>query len=374
MENKVRAALIGVGNMGKKYAEMIVEGQVPHMILTAVVIRRESLLPWGEALVNTDGSRPKIYADTDKLFAEPDGYDAVLIVTPHKLHPTLAKQAFALGKHVLCDKPAGAAVSEAMEMTRASKEADRLYGMIFHQRCYPKYRKMKEMLQNGELGRISRVMLVNSRYFRTSYYHASGSWRSSWRGEGGGALINQGQHILDIWQWLFGMPEKIYADIPYGKYNDFAVDDEATISMHYKDGMTGVFMLSTGEAIWEERMEIVGTKGKLLMENETLHIWKYDQDSAEYMKTAQVNSRDQLHIEEEVISYDKRKEPYTEILENFAEAVLTQNAALLIAPGENAVNPLMLANASYLSAWKQEAVALPIDAAEYDREVEKHLE
>ena len=142
--------------------------------------------------------------------------------------------------------------------------------MMFHQRRYKKYMRLKKLLDDGALGAVKRVQLENSRYFRTWMYHRSGSWRSSWAGEGGGALLNQGQHILDIWQWLFGMPISIYAVIPYGKYNDFMVDDEATLLMEYPQQRTATFILSTGEGSYTERLEIVGTKGTALLEKDTL--------------------------------------------------------------------------------------------------------
>ncbi len=361
-ESKVRVALIGVGGMGRKYAEMIVAGRVPSMELTALVCRNDQARAWGEGL---NGERA-IFTDTDALFSHPELYDAVLIVTPHRTHPELALKAFSLGKHVLCDKPAGVTVSQAQAMADASVEEDRVYGMIFHQRLYPKYRKIKELLDSGDLGKLNRIHFVNTRYFRTEYYHHSGLWRSSWNGEGGGALINQGQHILDIWQWLFGMPQTLLAQIPFGKYNDFLVDDEAVISMTYPDNLTALFVLTTGEPVHQERLEITGSKGKLLMEDDTLHIWCYSDDSRHYAKTAQVTDAKLLDISEKVISFSKEEEPYPQMLENFAQAVLDENPSLLTAPGTDAVNPLMLTNAAYLSAWKSKPVALPIDAAEYD--------
>jgi predicted dehydrogenase len=368
MQPKLKTAIIGVGVMGKKYAEMISSGQVENMALTAVVVRRDELLPWAKSL----NGNPKIYRNTDELFAKPDDYDAVLIVTPHKTHPELAHKAFSLGKHVLCDKPAGVTASDATRMSEDANRTGKIYGMIFHQRRYEKYCRLKSIIENNELGDLKRIMLVNSRYFRTKYYHKSGTWRSSWTGEGGGALLNQGQHIIDIWQWLFGLPEKLYAEIPFGKYNDFMVDDEATITMHYPNNLTAVFMLTTGEAVWEERLEIIGTKGKILLEDDTLHIWRYT-DVTDYAKTQPVTSRENMDITEEVITFDKKPEPYLEMLSNFAEAVLTNNSSILYAPGSEALNPLMITNAAYLSAWKGEPVTLPISPQEYQKELDNHI-
>lgn len=367
-ELEVRVALIGVGAMGRKYAEMICANAVPGMRLTAVVCRNEEARAWAAGLQG----RPQIFGTADALYASPKLYDAVLIVTPHKTHPELAIRAFALDKHVLCDKPAGVSVTQAEQMARAAADADKIYGMVFHQRLYPKYRKLKAMLEQRELGSLSRIMLVNSRFFRTAAYHHSGTWRSSWQGEGGGALINQGQHILDVWQWLFGMPQKLYADIPFGKYNDFCVDDEVTIQMRYDQDLTAVFMLTTGEAVWQERLEITGTKGKVLLEDDTLHIWRYSEDSRQYMKTAAGNSREGLFAQEEVIQYEKQEEPYPELLQNFAAAVRTGDRLKLTADGADAVRPLMLTNAAYLSAWQGQPVLLSIDGTRYDAMLEAH--
>ena len=226
----LKVALIGVGSVGKKYARMITAGEVPHMKLSAVVIRRDELIEWGESLVNTDGDNARIFRSAEELFETGEScYDAVIIATPHKTHKELALKAFAKGKAVLCDKPAAADIGEALAMQKAASESGRIYGMIFHQRLYPKYIRIKQMIDNGELGDIKRVCLINSRYLRTSYYHKSGSWRSSFAGEGGGALINQGQHILDMYQYLFGMPQKLFAAIPFGKYNDFIVEDRKSV-------------------------------------------------------------------------------------------------------------------------------------------------
>lgn len=367
MAETIRVALVGVGAMGSKYAKMIVSGQVKNMVLTGLVARKAEAKAWAATLVNTDGTCPKVYASVDEMFVHEENFDAVLIVTPHKTHEEIAVRAFELGKHVLCDKPAGATRGQAQRMTFAAKKYNRIYALIFHQRAYAKYRYIKKMLSCGQLGELKRALVVNSRYFRTAHYHNSGNWRSSWKGEGGGALINQGAHILDMWHWLLGMPHKLYAQIPFGKYNDFKVDDEASISMQYEDGMTGMFILTTGEAVPQERFEIVGTKGRILLENDTLHVYRYSKDSQEYIATEKVNSGDNMSIEEEIISFEKGNEPYVEVLENFAEAVLTENASILIAPGEDGVYQLMLTNGAYYSAWKGMPVELPLDTEEYEK-------
>ena len=364
----MRFALIGTGSMGKKYGVMLNSGMVKNATLTAVVCRSEENRSWAEETLK---STVRIYADTEELFNNPQEYDAVLIVTPHKTHPELAIRSFELEKHVFCDKPAGVSVLQARKMNEAAIQSGKLYGMMFHQRLYKKYIRLKEIIDSNQLGEITRVMLVNSRYYRTSHYHKSGSWRSSWNGEGGGALINQGQHIIDIWQWLFGMPESVYANIPFGKYNDFAVDDEATIMMKYPNKMSAVFVLTTGEVGWEERLEIIGTCGSILLEDDTLTITRYSKDSVEYGKTATVNSRENLTCETVSEQFEKQAEPYAEMFENFAAA---QKEDDLVAPGNAGFLALQITNAAYLSAWKNETISLPVDEKEYELELKKQIE
>lgn len=378
MQDKVlKMALIGVGNMGKKYAQMIVSGEVLHMKLAAVVIRRDEQIAWGKTLVNVDGQPVEIFRSADELFhaaeSDPSLFDAVLIATPHKTHKELAVRAFELKKDVLCDKPAAADIGEALAMNDAAEKNDRIYGLVFHQRLYPKYMKIKEMIDSGEIGTLKRVSLINSRYLRTSHYHKSGSWRSSFAGEGGGALINQGQHILDIFQYLFGMPQRLFAEIPFGKYNPFAVDDEDTIVMEYDTGMTASFILTTGEACCEERMEIIGTKARLLLEDNTLSITRFD-DIEKYIKTEDVNSREHLHFTEEKIMYEKSAEPYTQLLEKFAQAALKHDEGCLVAKGAEGLHSLMLCAGAYYSACKGIRVDLPLDAVRYKELMDNLIE
>lgn len=245
--------------------------------------------------------------------------------------------------------------------------------LVFHQRLYPKYMKIKEMIDSGEIGTLKRVSLINSRYLRTSHYHKSGSWRSSFAGEGGGALINQGQHILDIFQYLFGMPQRLFAVIPFGKYNPFAVDDEDTIVMEYDTGMTASFILTTGEACCEERMEIIGTKARLLLEDNTLSITRFD-DIEKYIKTEDVNSREHLHFTEEKIMYEKSAEPYTQLLEKFAQAALKHDEGCLVAKGAEGLHSLMLCAGAYYSACKGIRVDLPLDAVRYKELMDNLIE
>ena len=358
---EVRTAVIGTGVMGRKYAQMIAEGKAGALRLTAVVCRSAGAQQWAK---DTLPDTVRVCPNAEELYAHAEEFDAVLVVTPHKTHPALVMQAFAHGKHVLCDKPSANALAPALEMNRAAEKSGLVFAMMFHQRRYKKYMRLKKLLDDGVLGEIKRVQLENSRYFRTWMYHRSGSWRSSWAGEGGGALLNQGQHILDMYQYLFGMPQKLFAAIPFGKYNDFIVDDEATIVMEYDNGKTGTFILSTGEACHEERLEIIGTKARILLEDDTLTITRH-RDVCEYIKNEEVNSRQNMTFAEETIQFEKASEPYAQLFENFANAVLKGDESYLTVKGSEGINSLMLCASAYYSACKGIKVELPLEASDY---------
>ena len=368
MEEKIRMAIMGTGSMGRQYAQMIDKGAVPHMELTAVCCRSDEACRWAAESL---GGRAAVYRSADELCSHPELYDAVLIVTPHCSHEELAGKAFSLGKHVFCDKPLGLSVREARRMNEGARRYGRKLAVMFHQRLYEKNKRIRQIVQGGELGKIQRVSMVNTESYRTRAYHNSGSWRSTWGGEGGGALINQGQHLLDLWQWVFGMPKEIYANVAFGKYNDFAVDDEAQIVMKYDGKMTGSFFLSTGEARALERLEVVGSRGTLLAEGDTITICRYSEDSLEYGRESKYRTREGLELREESKTYPVKKE-YEQMLENFAVAVL--HGEDLIAPGEEGYKALELANSAYLSAWLGKPLSLPLDGQEYEAELGKRIE
>ena len=356
----VRCAIIGVGTMGKRYAQMIGEGKVEGLTLSAVVCRSEKNAEWAKDNLPSDVA---IYRSEDALYKRAETFDAVIIVTPHKSHPPIAIRALGAGKHVMCDKPAGVTVADAQSINEAASRTDRVYAMMCHQRTYPQYKKIKELLKCDSIGHITRVMLENSGFFRTRFYHKSGSWRSSWSGEGGGALINQGYHLLDMWQYLFGLPQSVYANIPFGKYNDFAVDDEATIIMDYPEKTTGAFILTTGEGSATERLEIAGTRGRILLDGNKLIITHFDCDTREYALNAQVTSTQELKENTEEIIFEEFDNAYGVMLKNFADAILYGEE--LIAKGEDSAATLQLVNGAYLSAWKGAKVTLPVDTGEY---------
>ncbi len=355
----IRMAIIGIGSMGKKYAMHIFNNQVENMELTAIVCRNEPGKAWAREQF---GEKVKLFSSSDELFEQTECFDGVLIVTPHKEHPRLAKQAFSKGIHVFSDKPAGIDTKEVREMNRAAKEAGTAFAMMFHKRTMPIYKHVKEVLETGVLGNLNRVTWVCTIYFRTKKYHQSSAWRSSWQGEGGGLLMNQAQHPLDLWQWLFGMPQNVLGLIDFGKYNDFKVDDNSTLVMEYENGMRGMFISSTGEGTGEERIEIVGTAGRIIIEGNTLKYWRYTMSMEEFQAKNEEQEAKIPYKYEEIV-FDNPDNPYIEMLQNFADHILKKTP--LIVNGEEGINALELANAAYLSAWEDKRISIPIDDEVY---------
>lgn len=333
----IRTAIIGLGMQGKKYAHMLYSKEVNGMALIGVCVRSSKTAKWAEE--NLKGV--KIYKSEEEMFSHSDDFDTLIVSTPHKAHYKTVMKAFEKGKDIFCEKPLSTEISQAEEMINAA--GDNVFAVMFHLRAVNMYRWIKEKIDSGDLGHIERVLLESNIYFRTKHYHNSSDWRSTIAGEGGGALINQGQHLLDLWQWYFGMPEKIYADIETGKYNDFDVEDEATIFMKYPD-MTGVFIISTGEPCGGNRFEIIGTKGKITLINEEIEYVKYE-DSRNYINTADINTGEKLKYTIEKPHIEENADPYVIMFNNYAEHI--EKGIPLIADGKSGINALKLCCEAY---------------------------
>ena len=264
---QVRAVVIGFGGMGRQYAQLVRDGEIAGMRLTGICCRNEK----GQAVIREEYPGVAVYTDVDDTFAHEKEFDAVIVVTPHATHVEIGKRAFAAGKHVLCDKPAGVSVKEVEGLLAEARRAGTSFAMMFNCRVAPSFAKAKEIVAAGGLGTVTRAVWVCNNWFRTTCYHKSAPWRSSWAGEHGGLLINQCQHYLDLWQWILGMPDQLDASIDFGKYNDFDVDDSVDIRFLYDSGLRGSFISASGENPGVNRFEIWGTKGMISIEgNEKL--------------------------------------------------------------------------------------------------------
>ena len=353
---QVRYGIIGIGNMGRSHALSLMN-DIKGAVLKAVCDIHPDRLKWAEEHLPDS---VEMYPSPEALFKS-KSIDAVLISTPHYDHPTLAIEAFNYGYHVLIEKPAGVYTKAVQEMNDAAARSDRKFGIMYNQRTNPLYQKLRELIQSGELGEIRRTNWIITNWYRSQSYYDSGGWRASWAGEGGGVLLNQDPHQLDLWQWTTGMmPKRVRAFCHFGKYRDIEVEDDVTAYVEYENGATGLFITTTGEAPGTNRFEINGDKGKIVVEDGSLTFWRLrtpeSQFNAEF--TGGFGAPECWKCEIPVEKGDG--EQHKGILRNFTNAISFNEP--LLAPGEDGIHGLTLSNAMYLSAWTDNWVELPIDA------------
>jgi predicted dehydrogenase len=248
-------------------------------------------------------------------------------------------------------------------MNAAAEKSGKIFAIMFQQRQRPFYTKLKDLIDSGETGKLKRVNWTITDWYRSQSYYNSGSWRATWAGEGGGVLLNQCPHQLDIWQWLFGMPKTVTAFCEFGKYHDIEVEDDVTAYMTYESGMTATFIASTGEAPGTNRLEIACDMGKLVAENNTLTFWRNRASERKFNAefTGSFGSPECWKCE---IPLQPDNVWHEGIISNFVDAIL--DGKKLIAPGEEGLNSLMLSNAMLMSEWNgNKAIALPFDDAEF---------
>lgn len=352
--DKVRLGIIGIGNMGSGHCKNILEGKVPELEITAVADRLESRRNWcREHLPETVA----VFTEGKDLIAGKD-CDAVLIAVPHYQHPELAICAFSHGLHVMCEKPAGVYTKQVREMNEAASKSGLVFGMMFNQRTNCIYRKMKELVAGGELGAIKRVNWIITDWYRTQAYYDSGSWRATWDGEGGGVLLNQCPHNLDLLQWICGMPERVFAFCHNGKWHDIEVEDDVTAYLEYPNGATGVFVTTTGDAPGTNRFEVTLELGKLVCENDRLTLYKLAENERVFCRTAK-GGFDKPECTVVQVETDGKNEQHLGVLKAFAGKIL--HGTPLVAEGEEGIRGLTLSNAIHLSGWLGKSVEIPFD-------------
>ena len=351
--DKVRLGIIGFGNMGTGHTKNIMDGKCPEIELTAIADRKEER----RAAAHETVPGAQIFTEGEDLIKS-DACDAILIAVPHYQHPGLAMLGFENGKHVMCEKPAGVYTLEVRKMNEAAAKSDRTFAMMFNQRTNCVYRKMHEMVHGGELGEIKRVNWIITDWYRTQSYYDSGAWRATWGGEGGGVLLNQCPHNLDLLQWICGMPSRVQAFCHEGKWHDIEVEDDVTAYLEYPNGATGVFITTTGDAPGTNRFEVSGTRGKLVCENNKLTFFKLSCDLAEYTRTEPQGFKkpdcEVIEVETDGINLQ-----HVAVLNAFAAHIL--RGEKLVAEGYEGINGLTLSNAMHLSSWLGHAVDVPFD-------------
>ena len=358
MLHEVKLAVIGYGGIGSAHTGFIAGGGVAGMTLAAVCDINENRL----AVVRERFPGVRCVTDFHDLL---DGsIDAVLIAVPHPMHCKIAAECLRAGVHVLVEKPIDITVTEAKKAVAAAEESGCIFAVMLNQRTAPIFQRAREIVQSGALGNLKRTVWIITNWYRTQHYYDSGSWRATWKGEGGGVLLNQAPHNLDLWQWVCGMPISVAAYCDVARYHRIEVEDDATLITRYANGATGLFVTSTGEYPGTNRLEISGELGKIVLEEGVLKWWKL-QESENDVRWHSDNSMPQIPYEYTEERFEDDGPQHRGIIQNFANAIL--HGEKLISPGIDGLNELTLSNAAYLSQWTGNSpVALPLDNGKFD--------
>jgi predicted dehydrogenase len=357
----VRLGIIGLGNMGRIHARNVLERRVPRLKLTAVADvdpQRRAQFP------DVAG-----FADADSLIGS-GLVDAVLIATPHYHHTPSGIAALRAGLHVLMEKPISVHLADAQTLLAAHRNPRQVFAAMLNQRTDPTYRKLRALITDGSLGEIRRVSWIVTNWFRTNAYYASSGWRATWRGEGGGVLLNQCPHNLDLFQWLFGMPTRVRGFCQFGRYHPIEVEDDVTAYLELPGGANAVFITSTGEAPGTNRLEVTAERGKVVFEDEQLTFTRNRVPMSEFSRTTQASFDVPPHRVQRFAARDRGGQ-HVAIIANFVKAIL--DGTPLIAPAADGLKSVELANAILLSSWTDRTVELPINPRTYARWLERQI-
>ena len=363
---KIRLGIIGCGNIGKVHTDNIVSGKCPEVELAAVCdLKKERLDEILEKAPDVS-----VFYDAEEMM-DSGLIDSVLVAVPHYDHPKYAIMALKKGLHTLIEKPAGVYTKQVMEMNEVAKESNAVFGIMMNQRTNCIYRKMREIVKSGELGEIKRTSLIITDWYRPQVYYDSGDWRATWSGEGGGVLLNQCPHNLDLWQWICGMPTKIHAKLHYGKWHDVEIEDDVSAYCEYANGATGTFVTTTGDTPGTNRFEITLEKGKLVAEDGVLKMWVNEMTEKEFSRTND-NPFARPGFEYSEVETDGENPQHSGVLNQFADAIL--HGGELVARGEEGINGLTISNAMHLSSWLDKEIDLTtFDSELFYEELKKRI-
>ena len=364
-KKKVRLGIIGIGNMGSEHCRLILGGKCPEIHLAAVADPRPERRAWAEKTL----PGAQVFRDGQELIGS-GCCEAVLIAAPHYQHEPLAVTALEAGLHVLCEKPAAVQADRAEKMIRAAEKAGKTLTFMFNQRTNCVYRAMKNLLDSGEMGAVKRMSWIITDWYRTQQYYDSGSWRATWAGEGGGVLLNQCPHQLDLLIWLCGMPCAVTARCLEGKWHHIEVEDDVSALLEFPNGATGVFVASTGDLPGTNRLEIDCEKGKLVCENRQLQVWTLGVNEREICFTSD-DPWYRGEVKTSRAKTDGENPQHAGVINAFAAHLLRGEKP--VAEAKDGLRALQLSNAIHLSGWTGKRVEIPVPAEDFNRELAKRI-
>lgn len=384
--SELRIGIVGLGIQGSLYANIIEGVPIPGFPelkkpegcrVTAVSTRSTEVLKRMEEQI------PGVQTFTDwKEMLDSDACDTVVITVPHYLHHEVTIYALEHGKHVLCEKPADIRATDVQKMLDVhAKHPELCFGLIYNQRVNPLFAQLKKLLDSKELGEIRRSNWIMNSWWRPNSYYESNVWRGTWSGEGGGLLVNQASHQLDLWLWLCGTPKKVFAKCIDGAHRNIVVENDITILTEYENGATGVFVACTHDPLGTNRLEIDLSKGKIVVENNKIAtVYRFREEEETWNNTMTTKEMETLRRTDDSQLYDTEvltgslpfAGEYSIVFENFASHVF--NKTPLVATGQDGLNAVRLANAARLSGWTQEEVSLPCDSEAFNRLLQEHID
>lgn len=353
--DKVRIGIIGYGKMGSQHTRAFLDNKVPNAVLTCIADIDPKRLDAARQLC---GGSVELFSSAEDLISS-GCCDAIIPTVPHYFHPVYAIKAFEAGLHVLCEKPAGVYTRQVEKMNEAAAKSGKVFGIMYNQRTNPLYQKARDLVKGGEVGEILHTNWIITNWYRSQSYYDQSSWRATWKGEGGGVLLNQNPHNLDLFQWICGMPARVRADVYYGKHRKIEVEDDVYALFEYPNGATGSYTTTIADTPGTNRLEISGTKGKLVIENDRLEFFRLREDSVSFNNRYKggIGQPECWKCEIPI------KGTYTShpgLIRNFCDAVLHNTP--LLAPGEEGILGLSISNAIHLSSWLGgKWIDLPID-------------
>ncbi|MDQ2077936.1 Gfo/Idh/MocA family protein [Marinimicrobium sp. ABcell2] len=356
----VRLGIIGLGNIGQQHIQHVQTG-VTGCEITATCSRQSKVIAGLD--------KAQHFSDYRQLI-DSGLVDAVLIATPTMAHFEQASYALDKGLHLLVEKPIGLSCQEGEQLIARHQQKQQIFALMLNQRTDPLFVAMKEQVDSGRIGAIQRTHWTMTNWFRPEVYFQVSDWRATWKGEGGGLLVNQCIHNLDIFQWICGLPVSVQSFCSFGKYHDIEVEDEATAYLRYSNGASGLFVGSTGEAPGINRFDIVGDRGTLSFDGDRLQLLTNNESTSTFSKA----TRDMFGMPattRQDITPDRQVNQHARVIQNFIDAIREQTP--LIAPAEQGLHSLALANAILLSSWENKAVDLPLDSAHYQQALEQRI-
>lgn len=360
--NTVRFGIAGLGVMGATHARNLINGKVPNGVLAAVADPYSDIEAFGPGV--------KGFRSSEEMIKSGE-IDAVVIATPHYSHTELGILALQAGLHVVVEKPISVHKADAERLIAAHTNPKQVFAAMFNVRTHAMYARLRDLVKSGELGKIQRVNWIITTWFRSEAYYRSGGWRATWEGEGGGVLLNQCPHNLDLLWWLFGMPSKVHAVCRFGQYHNIEVEDEVSAILEYPNGATGVFVTSTGEAPGTNRLEIVCDRGVVVLEDGKIRWKRTEVPVSEFNATTETRMGIPPVWNVEV-PYDESYENHWGILKNVVNAIL--HGEELLSPAHEGIHSIELANAMLLSSFLNKTIELPMDSKVYEAELNKRIE